>query len=108
MQSERVGKLSEGHQAFQSVITIGAAAEHAQCPIDLGGSLFDQRCSHKIYYPPSPLLFSGLTALACDEVSSGSPSLILASILGRSSGSGLRSRACAHWNLASSVRPMRQ
>ena len=48
--------------------------------------------------PPSP---DFLPALACDEVSSGSPSFSLASIFGRSSGSGLRSRACDHWNRAS-------
>ena len=110
LQAERVGEVGEGHQAFKLVIAVGAAAEHAQCQIDLGGSLFDQRrvtraSRRRHAQPPSPLF---LPALACDEVSSGSPFLSLASIFGRSSGSGLRSRACAHWNLASSTRPTRQ
>ena len=43
LQGERVGEVGERHQAFELVIAVGAAAEHAQCQIDLGGSLFDQR-----------------------------------------------------------------
>ena len=50
----------------------------------------------------------GLSADAADDVSDGSPSLSLASIFGRSSGSGLRSLACDHWKCASRVRPTRQ
>ena len=105
LQSERVGKIGESYQTFQIVIAVGAAAEHAQCQIDLGGSPFDQRCAHARCYPPLPFF---LPALAWEEVSSGKPFFSLASIFGSSSGSGLRSRSCAHWNLASSVRPIRQ
>src|SRR5882724_12395469 len=61
---------------------------------------------------PSSLLpsffLSSAVAAAAGAGASGRPFSILASILGRSSGSGFRSRAWAHWNLASSVRPTRQ
>ena len=45
-------------------------------------------------------------AASAVEVSSGSPLVSFCSILASSSGSGLRSRACDHWNCASSVRPI--
>ena len=40
---ERVGEVGESDQAFKLVIAVGAAAEHAQCQIDLGGCRFDQQ-----------------------------------------------------------------
>jgi len=48
------------------------------------------------------------SASAAGAVSSGSPDFSFASILTRSSGSGLRSRACDHWKRASSRRPTLQ
>src|SRR5205085_127634 len=48
------------------------------------------------------------SASAAEDASSGSPDLSLASIFTRSSGSGLRSRACDHWKRASSTRPTLQ
>src|SRR5882724_10693965 len=65
------------------------------------------------YQPPLPSsllssFFLSSVAVVAGGGASGRPFSILASILGRSSGSGFRSRAWAHWNLASSVRPTRQ
>src|SRR6266700_544897 len=58
--------------------------------------------------PPSSFFLSSDDAADDEPGSSGNPFTSLASIFGRSSGSGFRSRAWAHWNLASSVRPTRQ
>jgi hypothetical protein len=57
---------------------------------------------HLLQPPP------GFLCSASGTVPSGSPDFSLASILARSSGSGFRSRACDHWNRASSSRPTRQ
>src|SRR6266699_2109589 len=54
---------------------------------------------HLLQPPP------GFLCSASGAVSSGSPDFSLASILTRSSGSGLRSRAWDHWKRASSTRP---
>ena len=43
VQRERVRQIGEGDQAFELVIAVAAAAEHAQCQIDLGGRRVDQR-----------------------------------------------------------------
>src|SRR5262245_28945302 len=111
-QRQYVAKIGERNQALDLVVPVWAATENPQRQIDFCRSLFEQRRAHTKTYrlsngvqPPSPLF---LPALACDEVSSGRPSLSFASILGSSSASGLRSRAWAHWNLASSTRPIRQ
>src|SRR5271155_412012 len=67
----------------------------------IGNRRFDQP-------PLSSSFFLSAEAAEDDVPSSGSPFSIMASILGKSSGSGFRSRAWAHWNLASRVRPTRQ
>ena len=57
LQGERIGDIGESHEAFQFVIAVVAAAQHAQSQIDLGGSLFDQRCAHEgILTPVAGLL----------------------------------------------------
>ena len=43
-------KSANATRLSKLVIAVGAAAEHAQCQIDLGGSLFDQRCGHERAY----------------------------------------------------------
>src|SRR5262249_61410953 len=93
-------KISGRNQRLDLVVAVGAAAENPQRQIDFCRSLFEQRRAHTKTYrssncvqPPSPLF---LPALACDEVSSGRPSLSFSSILGSSSASGFRSRAWAH------------
>ena len=42
LEIELVGQRGERHQAFQFVIAVVAAAEHAQRQIDLGRSLFSE------------------------------------------------------------------
>ena len=42
LEIELVGERGESHQAFQFVIAVVAAAEHAQRQIDLGRSLFSE------------------------------------------------------------------
>ncbi len=102
--AQPVGGGSEHHDAFNFVIAVRAPAENAERQIDLGGRVVDERSGQsKRPQPPLPAFFA--FASAEEDVSSCRPSLIFASILGRSSFSGLRSRAWFHWNRASRVRP---
>ena len=112
-QRQPVGAIGERHHAFEIVKAVARRPIHPQGQVDLGARLHHsipalpnspQSPSHQ---PPLPSSFF-LSAEAAEEVSSGRPLAILASIFGNSSASGLRSRAWAHWNLASSVRPTRQ
>ena len=106
---ERIAHAGKGDEAFELMIAIGTAAEHAQIEIDLGAGARRQRQSHDVRpaarrrQPPSFLVSS--TAFA---EGSSRPRSILRRIFSKSSGSGLRSRAWFHWNLASSWRPVRQ
>src|SRR5438552_6188810 len=90
--AQNVGGPGEGNEAVNVVIAIGATADDTKRQIDFGVGLFGARRRH--HQPPPGFLFS---ASAADDVSSESPDFSLASILTRSSGSGLRSRACDHW-----------
>ena len=63
---------------------------------------------HKTFRVKGGMLGKDRHVVACDDVSSGRPFSIFSRIFGSSSASGLRSRACAHWNFASRVRPIRQ
>src|SRR5258708_38295191 len=99
-------------QHWRNIFLLASRLQHSQANLPqrdanvgaatlaIGDQPFDQ--------PPLPSSFFLSAEAAEEEASSGSPFSILASILGKSSGSGFRSRAWAHWNLASSVRPTRQ
>ena len=105
LEHQAVAGARKAHQAFELVIAVGAAADDAQRQVDLGKGRFGKvrsgaNLSDLEAHPPSP----GFLASA-DDVSSAKPDLSFCSIFTSSSGSGLRSRACDHWNLASSVRP---
>ena len=80
------------------------AARNAECPAQRPG-IAAIAATSEAAQPPSGFF---LPALAAVEVSSGRPVASFCLILARSSGSGLRSRACDHWNCASSVRPVFQ
>ena len=106
--AETVAAVREHDEAREPVIAVGAAAEHGERQIDLGrrgfGELDARRpAARRKSYPPLPGFF-GLASAA--EVSSGDiPDVSFCSIFASSSGSGLRSLACDHWNLASITRP---
>src|SRR5262249_17064337 len=85
---QNIADASEGNQAIDLMVTIGAAADNAEGQVDFGGRLFDARDRHD--QPPPGFLCS---ASAPDEVSSGGPDFSCASMLISSSGWGLRSRA---------------
>ena len=102
-----VADIGERHQAFELVIAVRPAAEHMQREIDLGGRELRQIAGawpSRMDQPPLPGFLPAL-AVSAGCASSISPVRSFSSIFLRSSGSGLRSRACAHWNVASSVRP---
>jgi uncharacterized membrane protein YfcA len=104
------------------------AFRNHECPSPAGGTLVGavnsnavalSRCSFEVLGICSPSFCQtprrhrlqpppGFLCSASGTVPSGSPDFSLASILARSSGSGFRSRACDHWNRASSSRPTRQ
>ena len=103
-----VADIGERHEAFELVIAVRPAAEHMQREIDLGGrERPPDRLSPqppRMDQPPSPGFLPAF-AVSAGCASSISPVRSFSLIFLRSSGSGLRSRACAHWNVASSVRP---
>src|SRR5579859_1484056 len=106
-QADAVGAIGKSDQTFEVVEAVDASSDHPKRQVDLGTRVLNEHRRSTFDQPPLPSSFF-LSAEAAEDVSSGSPFSILASIFGRSSGSGFRSRACAHWNLASSVRPTRQ
>jgi len=63
-QRQRVRYIGEYDQAFELVIAVSAAADHPQCQIDLGGSLFDQRRAHAINLSFAPQLAAVAALLA--------------------------------------------
>src|SRR5262249_56192935 len=101
-EGQGLAPAGESNEALDVVIAVGTAAEHAQRQIDLGGRFFGVRGRRHLSQPPPAFLCS---ASAAEAVSSGSPDFSLASILTRSSGSGLRSRASHPSKPASTRRP---
>ena len=66
----------------------------------------DERQNSDTPQPPSPGFFA--LAVSAGAASSTRPVRSFSTIFFNSSGSGSRSRACDHWNVASSVRPVFQ
>jgi hypothetical protein len=94
-------------QLLQSALDSGMTRWQSHLPLsELSLVTTLQGVFRRRQLPQAPGYFC--SASAAEAVSSGSPDFSLASILTRSSGSGLRSRACDHWKRASSTRPTRQ
>ena len=105
-ETQAIADARENDQGFELVIAVGAPAADFERQVDLGGRRFDECATRRmplVAQPPLPGFF--FAASVAEDVSSRSPDLSFSSIFLRSSGSGLRSRACDHWNCASSVRP---
>jgi hypothetical protein len=103
-QRKPVAYASEYDKALDIVVAIRALSTDLKRQIDLRQRLLSKQ-PWRQNQPPSPGFF-GLSASAEVELlSSTRPTLSFCSIFSRSGGSGLRSRACVHWNRASSRRP---
>ena len=102
-EAQPVSDAGKGHDRIEVVIAVGPAAQHMKCEIDLGRGEDGERRLTPL--GAQPLDWPGAFCAGVTGTSSGKPFFILSSIRFRSSGSGLLSRACCHWNLASSLRP---
>ena len=110
-----VADIGEHHQAFDLMIAVGAPAEDVQRQIDLGGRergsmrAEPARCDRASRLQSAVArLLRGLVAASVGGaglVRSARCLQLLLDLLRVRPAPGLRSRACAHWNVASSVRP---
>ena len=92
---QRVADAGEHHETLDVMVAVGAAADDAERQVDLGGRPFGARGRPRCSAAAG--LGGGVGGGGRRGGSSARPDFSFSRIFSRSSGSGLRSRACAHW-----------